>query len=523
MKKLYCTSFFFLLTLLLFQTAKAQSAGDLDFSFGTGGNVITDLGIGYDQCSGLVVQPDQKIVIAGRAYVNDWWYPTLIRMNTDGSLDTSFDSDGIASGDVQHSTTLYAEAEALALQPDGKLLYTFYRDFFGGDGLAITRFNADGSIDTNFGDNGTTSIIVMEYGNYSNSMLLQSDGKILVTGRVQASSNSPFTAVAVRFTADGLLDETFADDGIFTLLQGNGTQVIDVKQTNGGKTVMACSTSYSGYYDYVIIRLNEDGTFDTTFNEDGISNFNISGSYDAPQFLTLREDGSIIVVGYAYSEDGTNTDWAMVSLTSVGELDSAFGTEGVVVAALGDGNDVAESVVVAPDGKILVAGYYEDFYIYGAVLRYNADGTLDSTFGDGGISLIGEYAYFLENIKLQDDGKIVVCGWTGYSDTNEHHFTASRLLYDDAIAVNDIPTDKEGISVFPNPANDRIIVQWMSATNKEHANISITNINGKIVWQTKLTSFNQIQIDTSQLAEGVYSISIQGNQTIASAQLVIAR
>lgn len=521
MKIQYLTSLIaFLLSIL---HSNAQNAGDLDLTFGNNGSVITDLGIGYDQCSGLVVQPDQKIVIAGRAYVNEGWYPTLIRMNMDGTLDNSFDSDGIAWGDVPHSTTLYAEADALVLQPDGKFLYTFYLSFFGGDGLAVTRFNTDGSIDTGFGTNGTTTIIVVEYGNYSNSMLLQSDGKILVTGRVQASSNSPFTAVAVRFTADGLLDETFADDGIFTFFQGNGTQVIDVKQASDGKTVMACSTSYSGYYDYVIIRLNEDGTFDTTFNEDGISNFNISGSYDAPQFLTLREDGSIIIVGYAYSEDGTNTDWAMVSLTSGGELDTGFGNDGVVIAALGDGNDVAESVVIAPDGKILVAGYHEDFYIYGSVLRYNANGTPDDTFGTDGVTLIDAYSYVVENIKLQADGKIVVCGWTGYSDTNEHHFTASRLMYEGADAVHNPLTIEKGISVFPNPVNDKIMLQWKNNTTNEQVNISISDINGKMVWQAQSTPLNLTQIDTSQLPEGVYSISINGKKTNDTSKFVIAR
>ncbi len=516
----------YLLTLLFmlseYPQLHAQEAGDLDLSFGIGGSVIIDLGTGYDQCSGLVVQPDQKIVIAGRAYVNDWWYPTLIRLNTDGSLDNSFGSDGIASGDVQHSTTLYAEAEALALQPDGKLLYTFYRDFFGSDGLAITRFNADGSIDTDFGDNGTTSIIVMEYSNYSNSMLLQADGKILVTGRVQAYANDPFTAVAVRFTADGLLDETFADDGIFSFLQGNGTQVIDVKQASDGKIVMACSTSYSGYYDYVIIRLNEDGTFDTTFNEDGISNFNISGSYDGPQFLTLREDGSIIVVGHAYSEDGTNTDWAMVSLTLGGELDSSFGADGIVVTALGDGNDIAESVVIAPDGKILVAGYHEDFYIYGTVLRYNADGTLDSTFGDGGISLIGEYAYFLENIKLQDDGKIVVCGWTGYSDTNEHHFTTSRLHDEDVNSVMESWSKEPVITLYPNPTSDRLFIRLSEGASNNISHISITDNIGKLLWQSSQAIQNS-SIDISHYAEGLYILSIQRDSTTTSQVFVVAR
>jgi uncharacterized delta-60 repeat protein len=519
MKKRYLTSL--IAILLSIQHSNAQNAGDLDLTFGINGSVITDLGIGYDQCSGLVVQPDQKIVIAGRAYITDWWYPTLIRINTDGTLDSTFNGDGIASGDVQHSTTLYAEADALVMQPDGKFLYTFYLDFFGGDGLAVTRFNSDGSIDTDFGVNGTTTVIAMAYSNYSNSLLLQGDGKILVVGSGQEYENAPSAAVAVRFTADGLLDETFADDGIFTFSQGNGTLGIDAKQSTDGKIVMACSTGYSGYQDYVIIRLNDNGTFDNTFNEDGIVNFNISGLFDAPQFLTLREDGSIIVVGYSYSDDGTNIDWAMVSLTSGGELDSEFGNDGVVIAALGDGDDIAESVAIAPDGKIIVAGYYEDFFIYGAVLRYNANGELDNSFGTNGLALIDAYSYHLENVKLQADGKIVVCGWTGYSDTNEHHFTASRLLYDGVNVVNENATDNK-IHIYPNPSNEQFFLCFSDGMSGNFNRISIMDQSGKLVWQLSQVTQN-MQVDVSHLAEGIYTVLVQRDVSIISRTFVITR
>jgi len=516
MNKRITRNFIFLLASLGFNAQGfAQNAGDLDQTFGVNGSTITDLGIGYDQCSGLVIQPDQKIVIAGRGYIDNGWYPTLIRMNTDGTLDDTFDSDGIAKGDVPHSTSFYAEADALALQPDGKFLYAFHLDFFGQDGLAVTRFNSDGSIDNDFGSNGTATQLVMTESNYSNSLLLQADGKILITGNGQAYDNAPNSMLAVRFDADGQIDQSFADNGIFVFNQGTNSRIYDAKQDGDGKIVMACSSGYSGYWDYVIVRLNEDGSFDETFGEAGIASFNISDSYDSPKFLTLREDGSVIVVGYAYSDDGSNMNMAMVSLTSGGVIDTAFGNEGIVVTPFGDGDDIAESVTIAPDGKILIAGHHEDFYIYGAVLRFNANGEPDTSFGTDGIVLIDAYSYIIENIKLQADGKIVVCGWTGFSGTNEHHFTASRLLYEGANSTNDADMKENQISVFPNPASDFVSIQGITSL----ALITISDITGKTVMNEYVIQ-NAI-LDISNLDMGIYMMTVLENGGSTTKKVIV--
>jgi len=516
MNKRVIRNFIFLISSFCYHLqGYAQNAGDLDQTFGVNGSTITDLGIGYDQCSGLVIQPDQKIVIAGRGYIDNGWYPTLIRMNTDGTLDNTFDSDGIAKGDVPHSTSFYAEADALALQPDGKFLYAFHLDFFGQDGLAVTRFNSDGSIDNDFGSNGTATQLVMTESNYSNSLLLQANGKILITGSGQAFDNAPSSMIAVRFDADGQLDQSFAENGIFVFNHGTNSRIYDAKQDGDGKIVMACSSSYSSYWDYVIVRLNEDGSFDETFGEAGIASFNISDSYDSPKFLTLREDGSVIVVGYAYSDDGSNMNMAMVSLTSGGVIDTAFGNEGIVVTPFGDGDDIAESVTIAPDGKILVAGYHEDFYFFGAVLRFNANGELDTSFGTDGIVLIDSYSYTIENIKVQGDGRIVVCGWTGFSGTNEHHFTASRLLYEGANSTNDTDMKENQISVFPNPASDFVSIQGITS----RALITISDITGKIVLKEYV--MQNASLVVSNLDMGIYMMTVFENGESSTKKMIV--
>lgn len=510
---------------LTFNIATAQSAGDLDLTFGINGSAITDLGNGYDQCSGLVIQPDQKIVVGGRAQVNGGFYPTLIRMNPDGSIDNTFGEDGITSGDVPHSTTFYAEADALAIQPDGKLLYAFHLGAWGGDGLAVTRFNDDGSIDTSFGINGTASTIPFDNSNYSNSLLLQSDGKIVLVGRGQWYDGGPGHVSAVRFNSNGILDETFAVAGFFSLnLGGTNDQALDVKQQIDGKIVMTGIKSNSGFYEYLVIRLNENGSFDESFSDDGIFSVGISGSYDNPKFIAIRNDGSILITGIAYTENMSDFGMVLMCLTPAGEVNTSFGNNGITTYSFGVDDDFAESVAVDNEGRILVAGHVEDFYIYGAVLRFDENGILDSSFGDNGISVIDAYSYHVENIKLQSDGKIVVCGWTGYSDTNEHHFTASRILSEDVNSVSDLSVDASSFTLYPNPTQGQIYLKFDESHSMEVSSYVLLDCFGRTISSNPIkANADKFLIETSELAEGVYTVQLNGTHSFYCKQFVVVR
>lgn len=500
----------------------AQNAGDLDPTFGVGGTAVIDVGTGYDPCYGLIIQPDGKIVIGGTAALNGGWYPTLVRMNPDGTLDNTFDGDGITSSDVPHGT-YNADANPLALQTDGKLLFTFGTAILGVGGLAVTRFNSDGSIDTSYGTNGTAITTVMEYSNDAFSLVLQADGKAVVVGRGSPAIGLGNQIVAVRYTSNGQLDETFADGGIYLGDVGLGGVIYDVRQATDGKIVMLGNITTSEGSDYVLMRLNENGTLDNSFNEDGIFNFNTE-EYEFYKCLTVKEDGSIVAAGGFDALDGTGINIALASVTSTGEFDTTFGTDGVTITAIGNDTDRPEAVMVAPDGKILVVGTHEDFYGYGAVLRYNADGTLDNTFGENGIALIDAYNYKVQNIKLQADGKIVIAGFQYFEGVGDPDYSASRLLYDDADGVNDESIVEDMFSIYPNPTNDVLTLNWKNSTANEQVDISITDINGKIVWQSSGTaSFSQKQIETTQIPIGVYSISILGKETNSISRFVISR
>ncbi len=519
MKNIY-KIFFLLLSSIIVTNLSAQNAGDLDESYGDGGTVISNLGDAYDFCFGMIVQPDQKIVIAGQATVNAQLTPTLVRLNSDGTTDMDFGTDGVAISDVFYGSSLSSQIDPLAIQPDGKLLYTFNTGLFGSFDIAVTRFNTDGSIDTNFGENGTAIDTSVPTDYYPHSLLVQSDGKILVVGQTISGMT------ATRFTSAGFIDESFADNGLFTLDIGEGDdRIMNAKQQSDGKIVLVGNGVFNGDPTngsrYEVVRLNEDGSLDESFSDDGIWAEPISVGYDYAFSMALRDDGTILVVGN--KQNGGDTDVAMLALTPDGVLDTTFGTDGITVTDMSGSEVYPRSILIAPDGKILVSGSNWTSLIYAFVFRYDANGILDTSFSDDGQVYVSDYVYVGEGLALQADGKIVINGWVGYSGTNDHDYITSRLLYDDAVAVKDIESRPNTIAIFPNPANDKINLQWKNNTFNQQVNISITDINGKIVWQSQPTSFNQTQIDTALLPQGVYSISIKGKKTNDISKFVIAR
>ena len=173
---------------------------------------------------------------------------------------------------------------------------------------------------------------------------------------------------------------------------------------------MAGTTLNGGNYDFVVVRYNADGTLDTGFGTGGKVLTPVGTLTDEAHSIALQDDGKIVVAGYASSG---NNDFAVVRYNADGSLDTGFGTGGKVTTPIGTGDDWAHDVTVQTDGKIVVAGYTKvslfdtDF----ALVRYNADGSLDTGFGTGGkvTTAFGTYdeAY---SVTVQADGKIIVAG-----------------------------------------------------------------------------------------------------------------
>ncbi|MBD8904893.1 hypothetical protein MBTS_22090, partial [Methylobacterium bullatum] len=290
---------------------------------------------------------------------------------------------------------------SVTVQPDGKILVAGYGDGTGGTDFALVRYNADGSLDTGFGPDGTGKILTPAApgtaSDYGQSVALQTDGKIVVAGYGVGAGNR-YDFALVRYDADGSLDTTFGTGGKVLTPVGTGLssdQGNSVTLQADGKILVAGYGEGSEGQDFALLRYNADGSLDTGFGPDGtgkiLTPISAGTASDQGNSVTLQADGKIVVVGSGW---GNGQDFAAVRYNTDGSLDTGFGPDGTgkILTPVGAGmsNDAGYSVTVQADGKIVVAGYGQgsgtgyDF----ALVRYNADGTLDTGFGPDGTGKI---------------------------------------------------------------------------------------------------------------------------------------
>ena len=329
---------------LVLQNLEDRTVPALDPTFGVDGTQLIDFGSPYspgDVGQDVVIQPDGKIVAAGQTLQSLQGYGTgldfaVARLNTDGSLDTSFNGTGKQT--IDFGAPLGEYGQSVALQPDGKILVAGYADFGsqgGGYECVVARLNTDGSLDQTFGIGGVETV------DFQNPDIYWHD-----------SVSSHYSVAA-----------------------------------QGDKIVLAgtCQTLGIGY-TFLVARLNNDGSLDTSFGAGGTQTAAF-GSFESYAYdMAVRSDGKIVVGGYTYGGPSNSWDFAAARLTSDGALDTSFNGTGQQTIDFGGGYDNAHGVALQGD-KILLAGFTfqnvandRDF----AVVRLNDDGSLDTTFNGTG-------------------------------------------------------------------------------------------------------------------------------------------
>lgn len=288
----------------------------------------------------------------------------------------------------------------------------------------VSNTTAYAQLDTSF---NTTGYRTETFGTQESrpfAMLLQPDGKVVVAGQAGGSSSSEFGLM--RFNADGSLDSSFDGDGKVTTpsLVNNGFVTSLVLQPDGK---IVAGGHGAGTTDFTLVRYNADGSLDTMFGTGGKVRTPVLSGNDNLWALALRPDGRIVAAGQAHN--GLNGDFAIVSYNADGTLDTTFNGNGKLTTAISSAGDVLNAVVIQPDGKIVAGGWCSGTVGQSfALLRVNTDGTLDSTFdGDGKIAtefFTGDQV--ISDLALQPDGKIVAAGTVAHNPTNVSGFGLVR-------------------------------------------------------------------------------------------------
>ena len=394
-----------------------NSDGTPDASFGHLGLVLLDSG-GSAGFNAAAEQSDGKIVAVGEARplggpTGDWW---ITRVLPDGQLDTGFGD----AGHVILNLGTVDEAHGVALVMDGgqeKIVVS------GGVGsvsdFAVARLNADGSLDTSFGtpDGGSPDGVAFTDFDGSDDdgtrLVVQTDGKIVVAGRSDASGSYDF-AVA-RYNADGTPDTAgFGTDGRSTLDFGGTEQVYDVTLDASGRILVAGQTSaiaadaLAGGADMAVARFNADGSPDNSFGDGGRSTIDFDRRLDRAYAIALQSDGRIIVGGTAGV--GSASGFGLARLSTGGNLDVTFGSAGRRYTSFPDGSTAnLHGLLVEPGNGIMATGDNGGSRL--ALARYSASGGLDGSFGSGGQqthSLDATAQPFA--LVAQPDGKLVQVG-----------------------------------------------------------------------------------------------------------------
>jgi uncharacterized delta-60 repeat protein len=374
-----------------------KPSGSLDTSFGSSGEVITpnSNNAGANLAAAEYGSTDttgnaNKIVVVGNGNNGI----TLARYNANGTLDTTFGTKGMVT------TALNGGELSLAIQPaDGKIVVAgWYNEPSNKSAFVLLRYNTNGSLDTTFGTNGEVITNPVTGGdNAINQVVVQSDGKILGGGEADYESYNnemlpEFTLV--RYNSDGSLDSTFGSGGIVhtpwpvtgdkegginsLALQSNG-QIVAV----GWASDQAAGGAYA--YAWALARYNSDGSLDNTFGTGGLVTVDTPISYDfhnhGAKAVALQSNGEIVALGGAYDAN-LNGTFAVATFTASGSLDPAFGGTGWVLgtgnsatASMGTINYAANCLLVQPsDGKIVITGAVPDSSKQGAsefaVARY---------------------------------------------------------------------------------------------------------------------------------------------------------
>ncbi|MDQ4097109.1 MAG: hypothetical protein M3144_04485, partial [Actinomycetota bacterium] len=410
--------------------AVAPAPGSLDLSLDGDGKVVTALA-GSDQASAVVIQPDGRIVVVGfsvrEGTGSDF---TVVRYNVDGSLDATFGGDGVVLTPIGPGASR-DEAFAVALEPDGRIVVA--GDTYEGSTshAALARFNADGTLDSSFGGDGTV-VVPMGTRSVARGVSIQDEGRIVVAGGATTLSGGVGLWVAVaRLTSDGALDPSSAGGGTVITTLGNSSVANAVTIQPDGKIVVAGQTTFFNQRLFAVLRYDADGGADTSFGDGGkvVTAMGTGTSGSAPIDIATAIDvdagGRIVVAGF--SSTSSRFQMAVVRYRTDGSPDPTFGGDGIVTTQVGTLSQ-AFAVAVDAEGRPVVAGDTNtggniDF----ALVRYGSDGALDAGFGSGGVvtTPIGPGRDHPSGMAIQDDGRIVVAGHSD-SGATQNDFALAR-------------------------------------------------------------------------------------------------
>ncbi|MBK8701730.1 MAG: hypothetical protein IPN29_20090 [Saprospiraceae bacterium] len=476
----------FILWLFIYDQAIVSQNYILDPAFGDNGIIVKALG-SYGVCRASVLQPDEKLVLTGNSSFGlangDI---TLLRYNSDGTLDKTFNYDGI----VTESFSGYGNAARdVVVQQDGNILVcgNVEKNPAGGDptNICVVRYKSSGQLDNNFGKSGKVSLAVGKYHDSAEGMALQPDGKIVLAGysdqNVIAPSYETRAFAIVRLNADGSPDESFSGDGklVIDVSEFAGNEARSVAIDNMGR-IVAGGFAYAGKDAFALVRVKSYGVPDASFGQNGKVVTKVNNFDNEITKIKIQPDGKILAVGFA--REGTSVlsdkEAVVVRYNENGSLDNGFGEKGKAIIKI-SGDQILSDVDIDSSGNIIVCGYSKapaTYINHMMIIRMKTDGSLDSSFASNGV-LISDFNFITEakSIKIQENGKLVVSGWCVQAGT--YKVFVARFI-SSVVSTKNNSEEISSVEISPNPVEEKTSISFYLKRN-DTVTITLLDENGK--------------------------------------------
>jgi uncharacterized delta-60 repeat protein len=386
---------------------------------------------------------------------------------TAGWFDSTFGTGGKVTVNIDPVSPSLDQATAMKVQADGKIVVAGSTRSAGADAnFGIVRLNPDGSLDSSFG-NGGTQVVAFDLGGSNDdiptSLAIDSSGRIVVAGYADAGSGSSYFAVT-RLNADGSLDTNFGVNGLsISGYSGGADRANAVAIDPQGRIVLAGDFDMgAGKHDIGVVRLNDNGWYDSSFGGGGrsVAPFTVGSVEDARGNAVTIDRFGRIVVAASVGEGGGHSDFGVVRLTTNGWYDGTFGSGGQSFAAFSPywyGFDRPNAIAIDSQDRIVVAGTVGGYaagsdHEFG-VARLTANGYFDTSFGSSGKRLVafhfgGGVDDGATGVAIDRWGRVVLAGYTAYGTSGDYDYAVARLTPDGVRMDPDFGIDGKSTAPF---------------------------------------------------------------------------
>lgn len=424
-----------ILILLFLCTYVNAQVGNLDVSFNNpnGYAINPQSATGDDYGNSIAIQPDGKVLAA--VVVPEEFF-VIVRYNIDGTPDNSFGTSGVVK--IRQNPIKTAQSYAIALQSNGKIIVGGNTWTDDNNDFALVRLKTNGVVDSTFGTDGwvytpVSPVLVYPYGDDKiRKIAILGDNSIIAAGYAYNGVDDDFALA--KYDADGALVTSFGTNGKINLDVNHGDYVTGLGITSTGKIVVVGNSNYSTNTDITVAQFTSGGVIDPTFNGGSVLTTGVSGNYEA-YGLAIQSNDYIVVTGL--TPPNSAKDVYVARITSTGAFDTNFGGTGEIAInySTGISNEEGRGVVVQSDGKILIAAI-TDWQTppskYDVLLiRLNSDGSPDTGFGTNGkaINSITSDNDFVYGMAIYGP-RIFITGATHYTGTSTMDFYIASLEND---------------------------------------------------------------------------------------------